>query len=64
MHERENGGGESCAQRPRLDRGDVGILDADESVHDGLRREVAEETGLIVEPDRLTGVYTGTCAWA
>ncbi|MGP4027254.1 NUDIX hydrolase [Actinomadura sp. 3N407] len=34
-----------------------GVLELDESVHDGLRREVREETGLDVEPDRLTGVY-------
>ncbi len=34
-----------------------GILELDESIHGGLRREVEEETGLLVEPDRLTGVY-------
>jgi ADP-ribose pyrophosphatase YjhB (NUDIX family) len=34
-----------------------GILEPDESIHAGLRREVLEETRLIVEPDRLTGVY-------
>jgi 8-oxo-dGTP pyrophosphatase MutT (NUDIX family) len=34
-----------------------GILEADESIHAGLRREVGEETGLDVEPVRLTGVY-------
>jgi 8-oxo-dGTP diphosphatase len=34
-----------------------GILELDESVHDGVRREVAEETGVQIEPERLTGVY-------
>jgi 8-oxo-dGTP diphosphatase len=34
-----------------------GILELDETIHDGLRREVREETGLDVEPDALTGVY-------
>jgi 8-oxo-dGTP diphosphatase len=34
-----------------------GILELDESIPDGLRREVREETGLDVEPERLTGVY-------
>jgi 8-oxo-dGTP pyrophosphatase MutT (NUDIX family) len=34
-----------------------GILELDESIHDGLRREVEEETGLKVEPTRLTGIY-------
>ena len=34
-----------------------GILELDESIPDGLRREVREETGLEVEPERLTGVY-------
>ena len=34
-----------------------GILELDESITAGLRREVREETGLDVEPDRLTGVY-------
>jgi 8-oxo-dGTP pyrophosphatase MutT (NUDIX family) len=34
-----------------------GILEADESILDGLCREVLEETGLTVEPVRLTGVY-------
>jgi 8-oxo-dGTP diphosphatase len=34
-----------------------GVLELDESVLDGLRREVREETGLLVEPLRLTGVY-------
>jgi 8-oxo-dGTP pyrophosphatase MutT (NUDIX family) len=27
-----------------------GVLEVDESIHDGLRREVLEETGLVVEP--------------
>src|SRR5687768_5516078 len=34
-----------------------GVLEADESILDGLKREVLEETGLVVEPLRLTGVY-------
>ena len=34
-----------------------GILERDESIDAGMRREVYEETGLVVEADRLTGVY-------
>ena len=34
-----------------------GVLEIDESIADGLRREVREETGLEVEPLALTGVY-------
>ena len=34
-----------------------GVLELDEGIADGLRREVAEETGLEVEPSALTGVY-------
>ncbi len=34
-----------------------GALELDESVHDGLCREVEEETGLRVEALGLTGVY-------
>jgi 8-oxo-dGTP diphosphatase len=34
-----------------------GVLELDESIHDGLRREVREETGLDVEPIALSGVY-------
>ena len=34
-----------------------GVLETDESIIDGLGREVLEETGLHVAPDRLTGVY-------
>jgi 8-oxo-dGTP diphosphatase len=34
-----------------------GILELNETIHDGLRREVREETGLEIEPERLTGVY-------
>ncbi len=34
-----------------------GILERDESITAGLRREVEEETGVRVEPGRLTGVY-------
>jgi 8-oxo-dGTP diphosphatase len=34
-----------------------GVLELDESIEDGLLREVAEETGLTVEAIALTGVY-------
>ena len=34
-----------------------GILEHGETIEDGLRREVYEETGLKVEAERLTGVY-------
>jgi 8-oxo-dGTP diphosphatase len=34
-----------------------GVLELDESIEDGLRREVREETGLDVEPVALSGVY-------
>jgi ADP-ribose pyrophosphatase YjhB (NUDIX family) len=34
-----------------------GVLELGESIPSGTRREVQEETGLVVEPERLTGVY-------
>jgi 8-oxo-dGTP diphosphatase len=34
-----------------------GVLELEETIEDGLRREVLEETGLLVEPVALTGVY-------
>jgi ADP-ribose pyrophosphatase YjhB (NUDIX family) len=34
-----------------------GILELGESIHDGLRREIREETGLDIEPIALSGVY-------
>jgi ADP-ribose pyrophosphatase YjhB (NUDIX family) len=34
-----------------------GVLELDESIHDGLVREVFEEAGLHVKPVSLTGVY-------
>lgn len=34
-----------------------GVLELDEAIEDGLRREVREETGLDIEIERLTGVY-------
>lgn len=34
-----------------------GVLELDETIEDGLRREVREETGLDVELGHLTGVY-------
>jgi ADP-ribose pyrophosphatase YjhB (NUDIX family) len=45
----------------RHDNGDWeppgGVLELSESITAGLIREVEEETGLLVEPERLTGVY-------
>ncbi len=34
-----------------------GVLELDEDIETGLRREVREETGLTVQPVALTGVY-------
>lgn len=34
-----------------------GVLELDEGIHEGLVREVLEETGLAVQPGPLTGVY-------
>ena len=34
-----------------------GVLELDETIHEGLVREVLEETGLTIEPGPLTGVY-------
>jgi 8-oxo-dGTP diphosphatase len=34
-----------------------GVLELGETIDDGLRREVREETGLEIEPITLTGVY-------
>jgi 8-oxo-dGTP diphosphatase len=34
-----------------------GVLEHGETIDDGLRREVFEETGLKIEPGPLTGVY-------
>jgi 8-oxo-dGTP diphosphatase len=34
-----------------------GVLELGETIQDGLRREIREETGLDIEPDVLTGVY-------
>lgn len=34
-----------------------GVLELDEDIHEGVVREVREETGLTVVPERLTGVY-------
>jgi 8-oxo-dGTP diphosphatase len=34
-----------------------GVLELAESIKDGLRREVREETGLDIEPGTLSGVY-------
>ncbi len=34
-----------------------GVLELNESIEQGLQREIREETGLVVEPVALTGVY-------
>lgn len=34
-----------------------GVLELAEQFEDGVRREVAEETGMVVHVDQLTGVY-------
>lgn len=34
-----------------------GVLELSESITAGLIREVEEETGLLIEPEKLTGVY-------
>jgi len=34
-----------------------GVLELDETIEDGLRREVFEETGLTITVETLTGVY-------
>lgn len=34
-----------------------GVLELAETIHDGLRREIREETGLDIEPGPLSGVY-------
>jgi ADP-ribose pyrophosphatase YjhB (NUDIX family) len=34
-----------------------GVLELDETIEAGLVREIQEETGLVVTPERLTGVY-------
>lgn len=34
-----------------------GVLELSETIEDGLRREVREETGLNVEADTLSGIY-------
>ncbi|MGW4412465.1 NUDIX hydrolase [Nonomuraea sp. NPDC004702] len=39
-----------------------GVLELEETLHDGVRREVAEESGLLVEPNALTGVYKNMMA--
>jgi 8-oxo-dGTP diphosphatase len=39
-----------------------GVLELHESIHDGLRREVMEETGVEILPGPLTGVYKNMTA--
>lgn len=50
-----------CLLTRRRDNGNWeapgGVLELDETIPDGLRREIREETGLEVEPLALTGVY-------
>ncbi len=47
----------------RADNGDwhppAGVIEPDESPADTVVREVWEETGLLVEPTHLTGIYNG-----
>lgn len=56
----DNGGGRILAIR-RRDTGEWqppgGVLESDEQVEAGLVREVREETGAVVSPLALTGVY-------
>jgi 8-oxo-dGTP diphosphatase len=46
-------------QRPENGRWEPpgGVLELGETFYDGVRREVKEETGLDVEPLKLTGIY-------
>ncbi|MDI2126938.1 NUDIX hydrolase [Yinghuangia seranimata] len=50
-----------CLLTRRRDNGNWeapgGVLEVNETITDGLRRELREETGLEVEPVSLTGVY-------
>lgn len=50
-----------CLLTRRRDNGNWeapgGVLEANETIPDGLRREIREETGLEIEPISLTGVY-------
>jgi ADP-ribose pyrophosphatase YjhB (NUDIX family) len=39
-----------------------GFLEIDEDVHEGAVRETLEETGLVVEPTQLLGLYSGVQA--
>jgi ADP-ribose pyrophosphatase YjhB (NUDIX family) len=50
-------GADDPAPRQRPLGATGGVLELSESILDGLRREVREETGLEIEPERLTGVY-------
>jgi len=38
-----------------------GVLELDETIEDGLRREIKEETGIDITVDTLTGVYKNVC---
>jgi 8-oxo-dGTP pyrophosphatase MutT (NUDIX family) len=40
-----------------------GAVECGESVEQGLVREVREETGLVVTPDRLVGIYSDPAAY-
>ena len=37
-----------------------GFLEIDETIHDGAVRETLEETGLVVEPGEIIGIYSRT----
>jgi hypothetical protein len=47
----------SAAKTTGIGSRPAGWLKLDETIEDGLVREILEETGLTVTPDRLTGVY-------
>jgi 8-oxo-dGTP diphosphatase len=55
------GEGGRCLLLKRRDTGawqlPGGVLELNETIYDGLVREVEEETGLLVKPGPLTGVY-------